>query len=236
MIRSFFQYLGAKKTNLYFYPDIVSANKIHLNDYWIKNVHGLYYPNKESQSIVIVCHGNAGSVYNRRHLSAAINDMGHSCYLLEYPGFGKTHQQTISEEQIIKSALTAIKHWDRKYQNLILYGESIGCTIATKLASIYSFPKIILQSGPCSISDMIYHFTSVPLLGYVEYCFNSEENIKELKGEPKIYILHSKTDEIVPYEQSLKLSELLRASGKTNSLIKIKGSHNAPRIPWGRIL
>ena len=217
--------------SLYFIPTQHQAKSKY--DYWLNGHHGRYYPVKNAEKLIFMCHGNAGDVSNRTYLAEEFNRLGVSCYLYDYPGTGRNNGNNTHYE-IIRTATDVYKHFSNIYPNIILYGESIGCLIATKLASIHPIQKIILQSGPSSITDMINHILFKPL-GFLESEFNSINNIRLFSTDQQAIVMHSKNDEIVPYEQGIRVAKALQQRGNLHRFYRIKGSHNNSVIPWNKI-
>ena len=65
------------------------------------------------------------------------------------------------------------------------------------------------------------------MLGFIFYEFNTESYLNGYTG--RVLIIHSLTDEIIPYE----ITDVMRKHA-TESLI-ISGSHNNRIIPWNKI-
>ena len=72
----------------YFYP--VQTTEISNNDHYIDEVHGLYMQVDNPKGLIIICHGNAGNVFNRIWLMKKWIYLGYDCYCFDYPGFGKS--------------------------------------------------------------------------------------------------------------------------------------------------
>jgi len=120
-----------------------------------------------------------------------------------------------------------IKKYDKN--NIILYGESIGAAVASYAARKYNIPVLIIDSGLPSIKKYIYAKSKIigTLLGFIFNEFNTESYIDGYRG--KLLVLHSKTDEIIPYE----ITDFMRSLATHN--ITLQGSHNNKNIPWNQI-
>lgn len=108
---------------------------------------------------------------------------------------------------------------------MILYGESIGGAITAVVAAdtTDSFHKIVLQSTFSSLNDMISRFNS--LLALVLWLLPEELNVvkacrKLRQRGTHIVVMHSLTDEIVPFSLFEKLKPY---ASKT---VLLNGGHN----------
>ena len=233
-------YVINNRESFFFYPTKYDELDKELNDYWIGTVHGLYYPVNGSQSrkLVIIVHGNAGNVFNRREKARQINKLGHNCYLMEYPGFGKMYKQgPPSEKKIRTAARKVMKYWMNKdiFDEYILFGESIGCCVATGIATEFKIQKIVLLSGPSSIVDMIDQYTISGLGSCIADELDTVENLSNMKGAPEVLVLHSRSDEIVHFDNADRILSKLQTLPGEHFFKEIQGTHNVCIIPWKHI-
>lgn len=226
-------YTISRREEFYFYPTVYDEFAEESNDYWIDNVHGLFYPHSNSKKLVIVIHGNAGNVFSRRRLAIELNKLGYNCYLMEYPGFGKMHNQGPPSENKIKTAARKVmEHWTNKFSEFTLFGESIGCCVATGIATEFKVQKIILLSGPSSIKDMIDQFIVNGLGSCIADELDTVENLGNMKGQPELLVLHSFTDEIVHIDNAHRVLSKLETLPNKHFFKEVKGTHNTSIIPW----
>ncbi len=205
------------------------------------NIHYIYIINPKSDLVFLHAHGNGGNISSRFQCETIkyLLKYGSVC-MFDYRGFGKSSGSPY-EKGLYIDARTMWTHLteDKKidHDNIILVGTSLGCSIVSKLgADLCSdgegMPKlIIMQSGFYDIKDI-----SSKLLGsWAKYaCYliglelDNHKNIRKIKDVHQDYpilILHSKSDELIPYTQSKKLSK------DTNSImIEIDGTHNCAVI------
>uniref|UniRef100_A0A6C0E9U4 Uncharacterized protein n=1 Tax=viral metagenome TaxID=1070528 RepID=A0A6C0E9U4_9ZZZZ len=248
------------KSKIYFQPDRTQCLVSLLNDVGVdlsnfedvkiykKNsdnefIHGWLLKNEKKikKRIIIVSHGNAGCVLDRYNL---IRELGRNfdadifCY--DYSGFGSTTNKywVLTEKTLQSDCKTVIRHFiDTGYDkdNIILYGESIGVPITCYCAMKMGINKVILQSGPASISDVARNFVGdskfilkmISILAWND--FSTKKYLKKLKKnnkDAKVFILHSPKDEIVDYTNAKILEEF------GGTLINIDGTHNYTRISY----
>jgi predicted alpha/beta hydrolase family esterase len=210
---------------------------------------GLLKKKQNSKRTILIVHGNAGSIYGREELINLLSDkFDGDIYCMEYPGFGDCSNKSLSISNCILETKRWIKHLNEKYNDVILYGESIGCAIIIQtinnfriennLNYINKINKIYLPSGFTSIKDIIFKIS--PILGNIYNMFmrndlNTFETlpiISTILKNKKIYFIHSINDEIIPFEHSNKNYEILIKFGNKNNiyLIKTTGGHNSTNL------
>ena len=111
-------WLYNNQQSLYFIPSQHQTKSKY--DYWLNSHHGLYYPVKNSDKLIFMCHGNAGNVSDRIYFAEEFNRLGFSCYLYDYPGTGRNNGPNTHNE-IIRTATDIYKHFSDIYPNIILY-------------------------------------------------------------------------------------------------------------------
>ena len=213
--------------------------KIKISDGMINSTNGCrihyMYLKKNSQKLFIFCHGNGGNL-NRIETSNILLLLNYGSVLLfDYRGYGISTGNP-SEKGLhddVKCVWSYVnKQLGYEPKDVILYGESLGCSVASWLVyyllqnNLEPPAGLILQSGFYSLKNIVADIFSPFLSYFVLYEF---DNIKYLKYIKKvrpnypILLLHSKTDNIIPYDHSYRLAT------ETNSqLYEIKGNHISP--------
>jgi alpha-beta hydrolase superfamily lysophospholipase len=192
----------------------------HINAWYIKG---------QSDKIVLYCHGNDGNVSNCDHAMSAIHKLGYSAMVFDYSGFGKS-SGVPSEQQLYDDASTMTAYLLQKYtpDNIIVYGTSMGATVAAYVSKRYGIHKLILVSPLTSIKIMIK--SKFPYLSFLSIFFSEFDTLAFIihKKTPTLMI-HSTHDEIVPYNSIDKLRK------HVSNFIPTSGTHNDPVIPWEQI-
>jgi pimeloyl-ACP methyl ester carboxylesterase len=155
---------------------------------------------------IIVFHGNAGSAFHRLHYIEALERLGLRVVLAEYPGYGAREGRP-SERAWIEDAKTTLRWAERDFGGpLYLWGESLGCGVATALAADPTLPVegLALITPFTSLLDMaqaIYHF--YPARWLVRDRYDSIANLQGYHGPVAIVVAGN--DELVPREQADRL-------------------------------
>ena len=188
-------------------------------------ISGWYIPCQEACQTVLFCHGNGGNMSHRLDTINLLNEMGVNCFLFDYRGYGNS-QGKPSEKGTYMDADAA---WDWltmkkgiEPENIIIFGRSLGGCIAAYLASKTNPAALVLESAFTSYADIgmkCYPYLPVRLFAAFEY-----DTIGYIeKVSCPVLIMHSKGDEIVPYEFGPMLYE---AANEQKEFIEIFGCHN----------
>jgi pimeloyl-ACP methyl ester carboxylesterase len=182
-----------------------------------------------NDKLIIFCHGNAGNISHREHKVSELNKLGYTVAIFDYSGYGKsggipTEQKCYDDA----SKMVTLLKLDYPRQNIIMYGESLGGPVATYVARRYKIPILILESALVSIKSLIidkYRFLS--FLAFLFPEFDTESFLYGYNG--RTLMLHSVTDEIINFQTTSNIQTL------STRVIKMRGSHNNPQIPWDEI-
>jgi len=234
--------LGHIKNKFYYFPDKnTNYVKPHadIKDLYITTnngniIHTWYYKNPSNKYTVLFCHGNAGNLTYRRNIAFDLINIGYNFVIFDYCGFGKSTgstfiNSTYDDAESVFQYLVNIEKVNK--DNIIPIGESIGSYPAAKLAETYKLPKLVILSGFHSISDVIKEIIVFPFGHILSIISNGDmdvgECLQKYNGNP--LILHSKTDEIISYQNAVKNSQY---GGK---IVDIQGGHNTSVIDWGAV-
>ena len=197
-------------------------------------IHGILLNNNKLPSyndkIFLYSHGNACSLvdlFDSRQIEF-LSIFG-SVFIYDYNGYG-VNSNIPSEEQCYDDIMSVWKFLtlDKKVkpENIIIYGHSLGTSISSKLVSNLhddkkELPKaLILESPFSSISEMGHSLLNG--MGYLMSGFDNINNLNNIKGKLPILVMHSKKDEIIPYQQSQTIKN------NTNcDFIEIDGYHSS---------
>ena len=217
------------KRFMYFFPtsQFLSGTEKYQNVNHM-HLHGWILPgNDPNGKIILFCHGNGGNISHRQEKITALNSMGYAVLIFDYSGFGYS-KGTPSEQQCYKDAEIMLSYlYEQKFplEKIVLYGESLGAPVAAYVAQKYNIPILILESPLPSIKALINaKFPLLSILAPLFTEFDTESHLLKYKGSTML--LHSRTDEIVPYSSGLHLHRLVK------QVIPITGGHNSTVIPW----
>ncbi len=188
-------------------------------------LHGWYIPKAGAKTTLLFFHGNAGNISHRRASIEIFLELDLNVFIFDYRGYGKSKGWP-GEQATYDDARAA---WDYLIntrnvapENIVLFGRSLGGSIATHLATRVKPAALIAESVFSSARDMAS--TVLPLLHYVtllRFDYNTEAKIK--KVDCPLLIVHSEEDDIIPYRLGFKVYQ---AANKPKSLLRLRGGHN----------
>lgn len=199
-------------------------------DFWVTTedgvrIHGWYFPNKESNKVIVLSHGNAGNISYRIDIARTLLDSGAAVLMYDYRGYGKSEGHP--DEQGLYKDITAVirelmngKGYEEK--NIYMYGRSLGGAVAAYAATQYNLGGLVLDSAFINLRSMVRDvYPFVPSF-LVKYEFPTEKYLLQLDEVP-VMIMHSPRDEIIPYKHGEHLYE---AAGEPKRFVQLQGSHN----------
>ncbi len=205
--------IGLKYEDLYF----MTSDGVKLNGWWI--------PARDPRATLLFCHGNAGNIGDRIEYIGLFNEMNLDVFIFDYRGFGRSTRWP-NELGTYLDALAAYNYVRSNKgvpeAKIILFGKSIGGNIAIDLAAKANAALLISDSAFTSTVAMgrqIYSFLPVSLI--VTQRYDALSKIDKIKM-PKL-IIHSKDDEIVPFNHG---EELYQAADVPKEFFIMEGTHN----------
>ncbi len=197
--------------------DFIADDDVELN--------GWFIPKEDHIGVLLFCHGNAGNISHRLESIRIFHDLGLSVFIFDYRGYGKSmgklsEKGTYLDIEAAWGYLTESKMI--KPLDIIVFGRSLGGSIAAYIAKEQDPGALILESAMTSVPDVaarIYPFLPVRLLARFKY--NTIDYIREISCP--VLIIHSPDDEIIPYENGQKL---FAAAKEPKRFLQLSGGHN----------
>jgi alpha-beta hydrolase superfamily lysophospholipase len=200
--------------------------------------HGWFIKGNDKNSItknkcILFFHGNAGNICFRMNYIEKFNEMGFSMLIFDYPGFGSStgipnEYNCIKCSEKFYKYLIDVQNFTNK--DIILYGESIGGSIAASLANIYNVKYLVLQSTFTDVKEIIKNIISFDVFMVNNIGFNTLENvikrykINKTSKKMKTLVIHSNDDELIDISHGEKLKEY------SDSMYICSGSHSNVNI------
>lgn len=163
---------------------------------------------KANHKTIIFFHGAAGNISTYQYIAKPLVENGFQVVMVDVRGYGQstgkpTHLNVAQDAQKMFDELHARK--DIRPTKIYIYGASLGTQVATHLAkdNLDKIAGLILDSGMSSFPDIAMHMKPEHkeiIEKYVISPYSAKEDIKALKGLPKLFI-YSKGDTTVPFEQ-----------------------------------
>ena len=184
-----------------------------------------FVPAETSRGVVLFCHGNAGNISHRLDSIRLFHELGLSVLIFDYRGYGQSSGKP-TEQGTYRDADAA---WDYLVEqrgisptHIILFGRSLGASIAADLATRQNPAALILESAFTSVPDVattLYPWLPVRWLSRYQY-----DTVKKLANiHHPVLIVHSRDDEIIEFTNG---ERLFAAANEPKQFLELRGGHN----------
>jgi hypothetical protein len=173
------------------------------------NLKGWFHLKDPKKKTILFFHGNAGTLDNRIYKLNFLGNLDVNFLIIAWRGYsgssGKPSEFGLYQDA--KSALNWLNSKGITEDKIILYGESLGTSVAIEVGQNKDFAGVILETPFTSMVDVgktKYPFFPVSLLLKDKY--ESDKKIKNIKSP--ILIMHGEVDKIVPFWMGEKIYQL----------------------------
>jgi pimeloyl-ACP methyl ester carboxylesterase len=208
------------KRFLYFSPkhEFLEVQE-NYDEFKVHNLYGWLIENNNPK-IIIYFSGNDKNISYRQNKILSLHQMNYNVLIFDYSGFGRSsgipnEQQLYDDSCLITSTVL------QKYNSnqIVLYGEQLGCSIATYIARRYNIPTLILESPLPSIkyifTERMRKFFSI---FFTE--FNTELYLNGYKG--RTLILYNFNDDNINNLLALATNKIIITDNDNLPFLNIK--------------
>lgn len=190
-----------------------------------ETLHGWWVPHVDARATILFSHGNAGNISHRLESLRQFHHLRLNVLAYDYRGYGQSTGRP-SEAGLYRD-IDAAWRWLVEEQNLaakrlVPFGRSLGGAVTARLAARVNPACVILESTFTSVPDLgaeLFPWLPVRLLSRLR--LDARKHVAGISAP--LLIIHSRDDEIVPYNHALKLQA---ASHDSTELLTISGGHN----------
>ncbi len=190
------------------------------------NLSGWFIPSRSQKGVILFLHGKGGNISTRLTLIDYFNrKMGLSVFIIDYRGYGKsegkpTEEGTYMDARAAWEYLTTSKKI--KPGDIIIYGRSLGGSIAAWLAKEIKAELLILDSTFTSIKDIAAEmYPYLPVKRFFKFDYPTASYLKDVICP--VLIIHSGEDDFIPFSHAVKL---YNAANEPRQFLKTTGAHN----------
>jgi fermentation-respiration switch protein FrsA (DUF1100 family) len=184
-----------------------------------------FIPADPARGVVLFCHGNAGNISHRLDSIRLFHELGLSVLIFDYRGYGQSTGKP-TEKGTYRDADAA---WDYLVEqrgipaeHIILFGRSLGASIAADLATRQSAAAVVLESAFTSVPDIAAKFYPwLPVRWLSRYQYDTRKKLASIHSP--VLIVHSRDDEIISYSNGEQLYEAAR---EPKQFLPLRGGHN----------
>lgn len=190
-----------------------------------QRLHSWFVPARDERAVLLFFHGNAGNISHRLESLRIFHQLGLSVLIVDYRGYGQSSGRP-SESGLYEDADTAYRYLTEERglnpERLIVFGRSLGASVAAQLASGTTPGALILESGFTSVPDIgsdLYPF--LPVRWLTRYRYDAVSALESVTAP--VLVIHSPDDEIIPVGHG---RALYRAASEPKTFLEIEGRHN----------
>ncbi|MEM9001065.1 MAG: alpha/beta hydrolase [Bacteroidota bacterium] len=188
-------------------------------------LNALHFKTEKARGTVLYFHGNAGDLSRWGEIAAFFVKLRFNVIVMDYRTYGKSTGK-LSETALYADAQLFYeytkKHCDE--HEIVIYGRSLGCSIATHLASKNKPRQLILETPFYNLQDVAQQrFPFLPVKALLRYKMESDRYIQNVTCP--ITIFHGTDDSVVPYDSGKRLFESI-PKGQKKFYTIIGGEHN----------
>ena len=201
-------------------------------------IHALFVERENPICYAIYFHGNGGNIIHRTSLLEWLSTrLNISILGVSYSGYGYSRGRP-SERQFYEDAESSLAYMTSQFKippsRIMLFGESLGGVVATRLAAQHQIPLLALDSTFTSLCDVAQtHYPWLPVKYLMRNRFSSLPFAGQFVGTT--IQTHGTDDQIVPFQLGKQLAD---SFGGNHTLIQREGGrHNeAPSGEYIRAL
>ena len=186
---------------------------------------------KSGQPTLLYFHGNGGALEVRRERIAKYLARGRGVFMMSYRGYSGSSGSPSEAANVAdgKLAYAALIKEGVKAEDIIIYGESLGTSVAAQVAVEKPARGLILDSPFTSIVDRaaeVYPWLPVGLLLSDRY--ETREHIRNVKVP--LFILHGEADMVVPVAMGRALFAL---ANEPKEIVTLPGAGHGDHYKFG---
>jgi|AGTN01.1.fsa_nt_gi Dipeptidyl aminopeptidases/acylaminoacyl-peptidases len=173
-------------------------------------LHGWYLKLPGATKTYLVSHGNTGNVGFVLGLAPGLLETGASVFLYDYQGFGasegKASYETVIDDGIAAyDFLVAEEHVPK--EQIVLFGQSFGCAVASQVMKERRVAGVVLQSGFSNVEEAARD--KCPWMQLYPDWFFPETKLDNMTPymtpHPALLIIHGKKDFILSVKYASRI-------------------------------
>jgi hypothetical protein len=191
-----------------------------LNALWFRDEDHL-----SEKGVVLYAHGNRSSLVRWGHLHLPFRKIGYDLLVYDYRGYGKSAGRR-TQASMYADAMHLYHYLVEHYPpgHIVLYGRSIGASMAVKVATECPARMLILETPFSSIRDLFFaYYPLLPRVFRFKYRFDNARLLRQVRMP--VHILHGTSDWVVPMRAAVGLKESLKP-GDSFLVVPNGGHHN----------
>lgn len=183
-------------------------------------------PRKNTNKVIVFFHGNYGNIQSRNRIMSFLSD-SFECRIVSVDYL---HGKEASINNILKitsSVISQLVEDGVEPEDIIIWGESIGCAMALETIKLTKINNFVMMAGFRRMRDMVKIILGGKLGIFAKIFIKELDNEKHIENNKNLnmVVLHSKDDDLIPFVQVKEMVDKLKLD-----FCEIEGSHNLPII------
>lgn len=213
---------------------------VPLEEVWFRAADGVrlfgwYVEAAADRPVMLWCHGNAGNISHRLENLKLLFQLGLSVFLFDYRGYGRSQAVRPSERGLYDDAYGAYDYLTRirkiRPERIVLFGRSLGASVAGELATQRPASALILESSFPSIEAVAkVHYGGLPMHWFLGAEYRLIDRLSYL-SLPKL-IIHGEEDDIIPVALGRQVYEAAKPPKEWFGIPR--ANHNDTYVVGGR--
>jgi fermentation-respiration switch protein FrsA (DUF1100 family) len=165
-----------------------------------------YRPAAKGKRTLLYFPGNSGNVAARAGKIKAIVADGYGVFIVNYRGFGGSASRP-TEKRLVRDAVTAydtLRGLGVPPRDIVLYGESLGTSVATQVCQQREAEGLVLESPFTSVVDV--GKLAWPLLPLKQIMVDQYRTIDRIGSvDVPLFIIHGGRDAVIPLDMARRI-------------------------------
>ncbi len=163
----------------------------------------------EAKGVVLYLHGNGSTLAELGDEAAILTEQGVDVFMIDYRGYGKSSGRLTREADLFADSDAAYDYVAARFpeSQIVLYGRSLGTGLATRLAALHSPRLLILEAPYYSIRFIVRRVAPFLPPALLKYPLRTDQWMLEV--DCPVYLFHGTEDEVLPYQFSQQLAEII---------------------------
>jgi len=172
----------------------------------------------------LMYHGNGGNIADRERKFRFLMEQGYGVFMLGYRGYGGS-EGSPSEEAFVRDATLSYDHListGLARDDIVIYGESIGTSVAVQVAAKHKARALILEAPMNSVTAVAEERYPIFMVRpFLWDRFESDRFIKNISMP--LLVLHGDQDRVIPIELGRRLFDL---APEPKKFVSVPGGHH----------
>ncbi|MEN8126264.1 MAG: alpha/beta hydrolase [Planctomycetota bacterium] len=184
-----------------------------------------FVPAEGAERTMLFCHGNGGNISHRLDTLKMFNELGINCLIVDYRGYGQSTGKPTeigTKIDMLAGFQWLIEEKRTRPEQIILFGRSLGGSVAATIAKDIQPAALVLESTFTSFNDVGSHYYPwLPVRMFSRFDYNTLEAVRQVRCP--VLVIHSPDDEIIPYKFG---QQIFAAASEPKQFADLQGTHN----------